>query len=112
MTSGAVYSFVEWWNLRIKANTPTTETTETIYSNRKISDYKFIYVELGSGGTNTRESLLIPASKITGVTGYNLILFSYFSDNLISVEITFTSDTTYKIKASAGGVWVGIYGLC
>lgn len=112
MTSGAVYSFVEWWNLRIKANTPTTETTETIYANRKISDYKFIYVELGSGATNTRESLLIPASKITAVTDYNLILFSYFANNLISVEITFTSDTTYKIKASTGGVWVGIYGLC
>lgn len=111
-TAGAVYSFVEWWNLRIKAVTPTSETSETIYANRKISDYKFLYVELGSGNINTRQSLFVPASKITSVTDYSITLYSYLAGVQVSVDITFTSDTTYKIKASSGGVYVGIYGLC
>lgn len=110
-TSGAIYSLVEWWNLRIKAYTPTSETSETIWSSRKISDYKFLCLELGSSSTDTRETLFIPTSKITAVTDYNILMFSFFSGTRVDVEISFTSDTTYKIKASTSGIFTGIYGL-
>lgn len=77
-----------------------------------MSDYKFLYVELGSSNINTRESLFVPASRITSVTDYSITLYSYLAGVQVSVDITFTSDTTFKIKASSGGVYVGIYGLC
>lgn len=113
VTSGAVYTEIfktkDFWNLRVKAVAPTTQETETVYNSRKISDYYWILFDIGTGAYNTRETLLVPSSKVT--QNSNFYMFTTIGGNPAEIDIDILSDTQYKIKSNNNQAFVGIYGF-
>lgn len=113
VTSGAVYSEInktkDFWNLRVKAATPTTATTETLYNSRKFSDYYWILIDVGTGAYNTRETLLIPSSKV--MQDSTFYVFTTIAGNREEIDIEILSDTQLKISSTSNTAYTGIYGF-
>ena len=113
VTSGAVYSEInktkDFWNLRVKAATPTTATTETLYNSRKFSDYYWIIIDVGTGAYNTRETLIIPSSKVMQTS--TLYVFTTIAGNREEIDIEILSDTQLKISSTSNTAYTGIYGF-
>ena len=113
VTSGAVYSEIsktkDFWNLRVKAATPTTATTETLYNSRKFSDYYWILIDVGTGAYNTRETLLVPSSKVMQTS--TIYVFTTIAGNREEIDIEILSDTQLKISSTSNTAYTGIYGF-
>ena len=113
VTSGAVYSEInktkDFWNLRVKVVTPTTATTETLYNSRKFSDYYWILIDVGTGAYNTRETLLIPSSKV--MQNSTFYVFTTIAGNREEIDIEILSDTQLKISSTSNTAYTGIYGF-
>ena len=98
----------EWFTLIQRTSVPSTATNKTLAYDRKISDYVLILFTIGNSSSNTRETMLIPASQLTvNATVYG---FCYVGGVLKEVDIQVISDTVIQVNGD-DVLNFGMYGI-
>ena len=98
----------EWFTLIQRTSVPSTATNKTLAYDRKISDYVLILFTIGNSSSNTRETMLIPASQLTvSATVYG---FCYVGGVLKEVDIQVISDTVIQVNGD-DVLNFGMYGI-
>ena len=94
----------------------TTETTVSIISGKKFSDYRYLWLLVDDNVGAKRASFFIPRPVFAVSTTNAWQLPFYYAGTLYTVVVKYVSDTQFSVRItstiSGATIYIKVYGIC